>query len=109
MSAPGETQERRPRELVGRFVDELVTPAMLALRGRLGGLRDPLPRAGAAAVTPCEDCGNEHTTYAAYREALDGEPPAEARLCLGCIARLVATARPTNQPALAGTCEEIAK
>ena len=87
------------------------TDEVRRLRGRVGGYNDPLPVANRPATATCEDCGEEHTTYAAYRQAHRAEDePTEGRICLGCIARAVHTPRPTGPAALLpGTCQEIAK
>jgi hypothetical protein len=97
-------------EHYGRQVDDVVTAEMRSLRQRIGGFRDPLPVAESPARTVCDDCGQEHTTYAAYLAAHRGEDePPEGRYCLGCVARMVDQSRLTSPPALPGTCEEFEK
>lgn len=79
------------RELLGREVDEVVTPQMLELRNLVGGFQDPLPPADHPAVTLCKLCAEEHVTFAVYISI--GDVVGEARLCAGCVARMIAKSR----------------
>jgi len=104
--------DRGPREHLGRELDDVATEQMRLVGQRIGGLHDRMPRPDQAAVATCEDCGQEHTTYAAYRQGHRAEDePTEGRYCLGCVARMVDVARPIETPAalLPGTCTEPAK
>lgn len=68
------------------------TPEILALRGLVGGLRDPLPRADALELHRCDDCGHEHRCYRGgyltEEAAASGLVTVrERRTCYGCLSR----------------------